>query len=63
MVFDLNMIKNVYAQMASRIEAARNVVGKPLSLTEKILYAHLDEGDAHKLMKVANPMSISIPTG
>ena len=46
MVFDLDMIKNVYALMASRIEAARNVVGRPLTLTEKILYSHLDEGEA-----------------
>jgi len=46
MVFDLEMIKNVYANMASRIEAARAVVCKPLTLTEKILYSHLDEGKA-----------------
>ncbi|MCK4569699.1 MAG: aconitate hydratase [Bacteroidales bacterium] len=48
MVFDLNMIRNVYVQMASRIEAAGNVVGRPLTLTEKILYSHLDEGEASK---------------
>ncbi len=48
MVFDLNMIKSVYAQMAERIEAARKVVNKPLTLTEKILYSHLDEGLAKK---------------
>jgi len=41
MVFDLDMIKNIYSQMAGRIEAARMVVNKPLTLTEKILYAHL----------------------
>ncbi|MEZ5195812.1 MAG: aconitase family protein, partial [Bacteroidales bacterium] len=46
MVFDLNMIKGVYARMAERIEAARKVVGKPLTLTEKILYSHLDDGIA-----------------
>ncbi|MCB0804169.1 MAG: aconitate hydratase [Bacteroidales bacterium] len=46
MVFDLDMIKNVYAVMAERIEAARKVTGKPLTLSEKILYAHLDEGKA-----------------
>ena len=44
MVFDLDMIKNVYAVMAERIEAARKVAGKPLTLSEKILYVHLDEG-------------------
>ncbi len=46
MVFDLDMIKMVYANMASRIDAARKVVGTPLTLTEKILYSHLDEGKA-----------------
>ncbi|MEN8249868.1 MAG: aconitate hydratase, partial [Bacteroidota bacterium] len=48
MVFDIDMIKGVYANMASRIEAAREVVGRPLTLTEKILYSHLNEGEAKK---------------
>lgn len=46
MAFDLDMIKKVYDNYGSRIEAARNIVGKPLTLTEKILYAHLWEGNA-----------------
>ncbi len=46
MVFDLDMIKKVYAQFPGRIEAARKVVGRPLTLTEKILYAHLWDGNA-----------------
>ncbi len=46
MVFDLDMIKKVYAQFPERIEAARKVVGKPLTLSEKILYAHLWDGNA-----------------
>ena len=41
MAFDIDMIKAVYAEMAERIEAARKVVDKPLTLPEKILYAHL----------------------
>lgn len=41
MVFDLEMIKAVYANMAERIDAARGVVNKPLTLAEKILYSHL----------------------
>ena len=40
------MIRKLYAGMATRIEAARKVVGKPLTLTEKILYSHLDGGAA-----------------
>ena len=46
MVFDIEMIKEVYAKYPERIAAARNVVGKPLTLAEKILYAHLWDGNA-----------------
>ncbi|GAB2823137.1 aconitate hydratase [Ferruginibacter profundus] len=48
MAFDIEMIKKVYANFATRIEAARKATGKPLTLTEKILYAHLTEGNASK---------------
>jgi aconitate hydratase len=41
MAFDIQMIKKVYQNFESRVNAARDVVGKPLTLTEKILYAHL----------------------
>ncbi len=41
MVFDLDMIKKLYAAMPGRIEKARKTVGKPLTLSEKILYSHL----------------------
>lgn len=46
MVFDIDMIKAVYEKFPGRIEAARKLLNKPLTLTEKILYAHLHEGDA-----------------
>ena len=45
-VFDLDMIKAVYSRFPERIAAARQAVNKPLTLTEKILYAHLWEGAA-----------------
>ncbi len=44
MVFDIEMIKGVYARMAKRVDAAKNKVGKPLTLAEKILYNHLWKG-------------------
>ena len=44
MAFDIEMIKKVYSQMAERVDKAREVVGKPLTLSEKILYSHLWEG-------------------
>jgi aconitate hydratase len=46
MVFDLDMIKKVYAAFPERVDAARKVVNKPLTLAEKILYAHLWDGNA-----------------
>jgi aconitate hydratase len=45
-IFDLDMIKKVYAQLDTRIKAARKQVGKPLTLSEKILYSHLWDGEA-----------------
>lgn len=48
MAFDIDMIKGVYAQMADRVDAAREIVGKPLTLSEKILYNHLWDGKATK---------------
>ncbi len=48
MAFDIDMIKKVYAQMATRVDAARKVVGKPLTLSEKILYSHLWGGTPPK---------------
>lgn len=44
MAFDIDMIKEVYARMAERVDKAREVVGKPLTLSEKILYNHLWDG-------------------
>lgn len=44
MAFDIDMIKKVYAQMAERVDKAREIVGKPLTLSEKILYNHLWDG-------------------
>lgn len=46
MAFDINMIRKVYEQFPARVEAARKIVGRPLTLTEKILYTHLWQGPA-----------------
>jgi len=40
-VFDLEMIKSVYNSLPVRVAAARETAGHPLTLSEKILYAHL----------------------
>lgn len=41
MAFDIEMIRGVYAALPAKVEAARKLLGRPLTLTEKILYAHL----------------------
>src|SRR6056297_2926012 len=48
MAYDIDMIKKVYSQMAERVDAAREAVGKPLTLSEKILYSHLWDGNPTK---------------
>ena len=41
MMFDFDRIQAVYGRMAARVEAARALLGRPMTLTEKVLYAHL----------------------
>lgn len=43
MAFDFEMIRRVYARLPERIAAARRIVGRPMTLAEKILYAHMAE--------------------
>jgi aconitate hydratase len=48
MAFDIEMIKEVYSKVVERVDAARNITGKPLTLAEKILYTHLWDGNPTK---------------
>ena len=41
MAFDIDMIKKLYAEMPAKVEAARKMLGRPLTLSEKILFSHL----------------------
>jgi aconitate hydratase len=41
MLFDFNLIQTVYNKFPERIKKARQLLNRPLTLTEKILYAHL----------------------
>ena len=54
MAFDLEMIRNVYAGFGARVEAARKVVGRPLTLSEKILYTHLWENPVNTAFERGN---------
>lgn len=48
MAFDIDMIKGVYARMTERVDHARKLVDRPLTLSEKILYTHLWDNPAEK---------------
>ena len=41
MAFDIEMIKKLYTEMPAKVNAARTALGRPLTLSEKILFAHL----------------------
>lgn len=47
-VFDLDLIKSVYKNIEERVIKAKSVVGRPLTLAEKILYSHLWDADANQ---------------
>lgn len=40
MAFDLDLIQRVYSELPGKVAAARTLLGRPLTLAEKILYAH-----------------------
>lgn len=46
MIFDVEMIRKVYSDLPAKIEAIRSVLNRPLTLTEKILYAHLSADES-----------------
>lgn len=48
MAFDIELIRSVYSIIPERVEKARKVLGRPLTLSEKILYSHLWDGEASK---------------
>lgn len=51
MVFDIDLIKGIYQSYPQKIDVIRQKIGKPLTLTEKILYAHLAEDEELKAYK------------
>ena len=51
MVFDIEMIKKVYQTISQRVEKARALNERPLTLSEKILYSHLFKGRPNEVFK------------
>ncbi len=48
MAFDIEMIKKVYERLPKNVAKAREILGRPLTLSEKILYTHLWDGEPTK---------------
>ncbi len=44
MIFDIDMIRKVYANLPEKIKKAKEQLQRPLTLTEKILFSHLSPG-------------------
>jgi aconitate hydratase len=44
MIFDIDLIRNIYERMPGRIDRAGAIAGHPLTLTEKILFSHINSG-------------------
>lgn len=51
MAFDIDRIQKVYSQLVQRIDKARDLAAKPLTLSEKILYAHLWDGTPQQIYR------------
>jgi len=51
MAFDIDVIRQVYSEMSVKIDKARKLLGRPLTLSEKILYSHLWDGNNEKIFE------------
>ena len=54
MLFNLDMIKDRYSKIPARVDAARKLLGRPLTLAEKILYSHLIDGAEKQVYERGN---------
>src|SRR3954471_11400339 len=46
MAFDIDLIQKIYEQLPTKVSAARGLLGRPLTLAEKVLYSHTYEPPA-----------------
>jgi aconitate hydratase len=51
MAFDIEMIKRVYNEIPQKIASTRKLLNRPLTLAEKILYAHLSHEQALEIFE------------
>ena len=62
MAFDIEMIKKVYERMPERVDSARSIVGRPLTLAEKSFMLTSGKRRQQKLLLVEKIMWILLPT-
>ena len=51
MVYDIEMLRSFYSNFPKRVDVAREKIGRPMTLAEKILYAHLYDEKALRLFR------------
>ena len=56
-MFDLDLIESVYSNFGERVAAGRAKLGRPLTLSEKILIAHLDNPEDVGWKRLSSPSS------
>ena len=54
MAFDINMIRNFYQTYPLKVAKARELLGHPLTLSEKVLYAHLWDSQSNQVFERGN---------
>lgn len=54
MIFDIELIRNIYAEFPRKVNEAKSKLNRPLTLTEKILFSHLAENVPVENYKRAN---------
>ena len=54
MAFDINMIRDFYQTYPQKVAKTRELLGHPLTLTEKILYAHLWDSQSNQVFERGN---------
>ena len=54
MAFDLNIIKKYYEKLPNKIGEFRTLLQRPLTLTEKILYSHLNNNFTYRSLETIN---------
>ena len=51
MVYDIEMLRSFYSNFPKRVDVAREKIGRPMTLAEKILYAHLYDEKTLRLFR------------